>query len=189
MHQRHGVSIALLCAPLVCGPLLACEGTGAGSSDGGSLDAATSEAGSGLGSSDGGAEISAAELRAQDITILYPYPTAAELPSLLTASSTGERGVLIPQEAFELFPALVSHPRDRENSRDELRVVGVRANCAFDTSAREDPCHGQLQLVFQVLAPAADGTNAEVFDASVHGVYPLDDTTFLSLVRAAARHG
>ena len=136
----------------------------------------------GTSTSDAGAPVSATELALQDISILYPFPTGAELGTLLTAASSGAHGELVPEEVFAMLPPVVSHPNRRSNARTETRLVGLRANCAFDTLLRDDPCHGQLQLVFQVIATGAGGS-AEIFDASIHAIYPLDDATFMQLLR------
>lgn len=120
-------------------------------------------------------------LRAQDITVLYPYPTTSDLELLLDATAAGPQGELIPADVFAMLPQVVRHPTPRTNNRSDTYMIGFRANCANDTMLDDDPCRGQLQLVFQVFAPGPGGS-AEVFDASIHAVYPLDDATFGALL-------
>jgi hypothetical protein len=141
-------------------------------------------AGAGAGEGTGTAPAAATTFAPQDLTILYPFPTRADLATLLTGTAVGAQGELVPEDVFAKLPSLANNP-PRPNDRRALYLVGVRANCFYDTVAKDRPCRGQLQLVFQIPAPDDAGAPPGILrieDASVHAVYPLDDGTFQALL-------
>lgn len=126
----------------------------------------------------------ATRLVAQDLTLLYPYPTStSDFSSLLTASSAGAGGDLVPQDVFAMLPTIGNHPVERANNRAETYLVAVRANCSYDTSLKDRACRGQLQLVFQTTGAGAVAGGSSFMDASVHAVYPLEDARFKELLK------
>jgi hypothetical protein len=130
---------------------------------------------------------------AHDISILFPAASRSDLELPVKADALGTGGDLIPADVYSLLPQVRLNP-SVPNRRDETFAFGIRANCDFDPQRPTEPCHGQLQLSFQlasgVSAPVPPGVpdggvapNPLVLqDASIHAIYGLNDDEFRTLV-------
>jgi hypothetical protein len=161
------------------GTMIACASNADSKPGGATADASVDASGQ------PGTAVDPKSLAAQDVTVLYPYPAKADLAHVLTAASSGTQGPLLPDAVYAKLPQVRNNP-PAANDRAGSYLVGVRANCAFDTKAKDGACHGQLQLVFQLGFPEGggggppDGFHFE--DASIHAIYPLGDAEFQALL-------
>ena len=115
-----------------------------------------------------------------DVSILFPIPEQGEDNLLLPMRD------LWPEEQFEMLgdqavgvPFLFEGP-GRDTAYPTLRVTAARIDPCFDGKT---PCERQVRLVAQ---PLRDG---ELFDASVHMFYKLDDAAFVRLLARVREAG
>jgi hypothetical protein len=126
-----------------------------------------------------------------DVSILFPLPCdAADLDTLLSASSSGARGTLLPGELYaSIGPISGPSPSDASPLTialySSLRVVAMRIDPCF-ASLAPDPngegCQAQIRLVLQDLEGGDGGASA--FDSALHLFYSLTRDEFLALARA-----
>ena len=139
-----------------------------------------------------------------DVSILFPLPSSTgDIANLLSASSSGPRGTLIPSALYPMVgpisgstkvatqqgPASVSNIA----AYSDLHVVAMRVDPCF-ASLAPDPhgagCTAQLRLVFQEVLPAAQesfggvGPGASTFDSAIHAFYSLTRAELLTLAQA-----
>jgi hypothetical protein len=138
----------------------------------------------------GGPAASSAELSASDVTTIWPLPTSeAQRDSMLTASSVGRHGELLPERVYAV-PVLDERDRsasDPHADRARLRVVAARFEpCRASFGSAQDPdCVNQLRLVLQVLRPGggSSGTAMGANDGAVLAFYKLTRDELLGLAR------
>jgi hypothetical protein len=131
-----------------------------------------------------------------DVSFLFPFPKRGEGNQLLAMQTPSAGGVktLLPETVFKLLgdqaagvPFLVEAP-GRDQLYPQLRVTAVRVDPCFDAHdpRTETRCVRQVRLVVQPMrATSANEADSdyELFDASVHLFYPLDDAAFVRLAR------
>jgi hypothetical protein len=144
--------------------------------------------------------------RMNDVSILFPLPSNdAEVARLLSASSRGARGALLPEALYtnrtvgpiagsgvpnddagveydqppRAFPAFAAY--------SDLHVVAMRLDPCFGSLA-PDPqgvgCTAQIRLTFEEVRPSGDDAGGTAFDSAMHVFYALTRDEFLSLARA-----
>jgi hypothetical protein len=140
-----------------------------------------------------------------DVSILFPLPSStADIANVLSASSSGARGTLIPNALYPIVGPISGStnvdggqqgPANVTNiaAYSDLKVVAMRIDPCF-ASLAPDPhgagCTAQLRLIFQEVLPATKesfggtGSGASTFDSAVHAFYSLTRDEFLALARA-----
>lgn len=125
-----------------------------------------------------GAVAQAGPIGMNDASILFPLENGDT--ELLTATSTGAKGAILPREIFDAVCApttCADIPRLRYAS---LRVVSVRLDpCApsmANVTSAPEKCEPQIRLVLQ---PIANGSAA---DASIHAIYRVSAEDVSSLL-------
>jgi hypothetical protein len=115
-----------------------------------------------------------------DVSILFPLPAAGQLDRLLTPTSKGAHGELLPFSVFEHAPELTLYA-DKAGQYAALRVVSVRVDPCFPSlvDAPNPSCRFQVRLVLQPIYEDA-GVYAE--DAAVHVFYDLPAGDFIDLL-------
>ncbi|HEY5944638.1 MAG TPA: hypothetical protein VIV40_04065 [Kofleriaceae bacterium] len=143
---------------------------------------------------------STAELGPNDVTMIWPMPAnEAQRDSLLSASSVGAYGELLPDRVYAV-PVLDERDAtttDPHADRARLRVVAARFEpCRASFGSAEDPdCVNQLRLVLQVLRPGggSSGTTMGANDGAVLVFYKLTRDELLGFARDVAalrdKHG
>jgi hypothetical protein len=128
-----------------------------------------------------------------DVSILFPIAaTDAELSTgYLQASSSGAKGVLLPQALYDGLGHItgssdVSGVGGTGNAHwSDLRVVAVRLDPCF-ADLNPDPhgagCHNQVRLVMQEVL-SQQGT-PEVYDSALHVFYALTREELVAFARA-----
>jgi len=125
-------------------------------------------------------------LTAFDVTTVWPLPrNQAEYDSMLTASSAGAHGELLPAEVYKV-PQLDERDTTKAPDRERLRVVAARFEpCRGSFGPPTDPaCVNQLRLVFQVLRPGGGGAAQGAVganDGAVLAFYKLTREELLEL--------
>ncbi len=107
-----------------------------------------------------------------DVSILFPLPSGADAEQLLSATTRGPRGELVPQSVFEKLPALTMGGV----TRPQLKVVGLRLDPCFPSlSTDEASCVNLLRLVLQPIDrdPGGAAETVHTRDAAVHASYFL----------------
>ena len=170
----------------------------AGPIDAGPIDAGVFDAGVfDAGTADGG------EVQLNDVSILFPLPTEAELSTaLLPANARGTLGELLPAAVYTTVGPIEGSTFDGVPSPgsvgvaryEDLRVVAVRLDPCFG-ALQPDPhgagCHNQLRLIFQEVTGSQGTTHAA--DSGLHVFYRLTRDELLDIVssvgalRAASR--
>jgi hypothetical protein len=133
-----------------------------------------------------------------DVSILFPLPVnEADRANLLSASSSGARGALLPEEAYTKAGSIGGSDIPQTQTADgvqtgvpfarypDLRVVAARLDPCF-ADMHPDPhgtgCEPQVRLIFQeVLTP--EDTGPQVFDSGLHAIYSLPRNELLTLAR------
>lgn len=177
---------------VVCLWLVGC-GSPAPVPDGGASDGGTPDAGSPDGGSrapdagvwDGGT------LELNDVSVLFPLPGDAGATGLLSASSTGARGVLFPSALYDTVGHVSGSTGTPppggigEAAYSDLRVVAVRVDPCF-ASLTPDPhgvgCENQLRVIFQEVQGSPPGA----FDSALHVFYRLTRAEAYAFARSVA---
>lgn len=169
--------------------------------DSGNSGAGGSPGGTGGSAGRGGqAPFDGSELQLNDVSILFPLPKTAEESEngLLTASASGERGVLLSEATYDS----VGHIRGFHNTNPpgaaggqpdapygDLRVVAARLDPCFAETHPEAPsavCQNQLRLILQQPAPLDQEYEKFPADGALHLFYSLTRDELLSLVSTIA---
>lgn len=110
-----------------------------------------------------------------DVSVLVPLPTTEAPNGHLTASTVGDRGVLLPMDVYDAIPTFPV--TTAESLRyNVLKVVAIRFDgCHRGTIASE--CEAQIRLVMQPV-----NTNGRARDASLHLFYSLSAGEFGEVV-------
>jgi hypothetical protein len=132
-----------------------------------------------------------------DVSVLFPLPTTkVDIDNLLTASSTGARGPLVPKNLYaSIGPIAGSSPADaganeRQPSIAEyqsLRVVAMRIDpCFASLTLPQDGvgCDPQLRLIFQELTEPVGAPGVDAFDSALHAFYSLTRSELLTVAQA-----
>lgn len=142
-----------------------------------------------------------------EVSVLIPLPTRAELGRMLAPDSAGAHGPLLPRAVYDELPRLILGGNPDLIYREQLRVVAMRIDPCFHEGPAPLACRRQLRLVWQPLefsarAPdraagdaAARGEDrwssrppsparASALDAAVHSFYDFDETEWRELLRA-----
>ena len=102
-----------------------------------------------------------------DISRLLPLPqNEREKELMLSPSSQGNRGPLLPLAVFQTLPQIVSDLDQETVYRIALRVVGIRFDPCFQEKV--EPCRRQIRLVWQ---PVVNEGGFTTLDASIHTFY------------------
>lgn len=112
-----------------------------------------------------------------DVSFLVPLPEPARVEAMLTLSSSGAMGPLLPRHLFDGLPLLVADQK-ADALFDELRIVSVRVDPCFPGATGE--CLSQVRLVAQPVF--VDQGRLSTRDATVHLFYTLDEARFSSVV-------
>jgi hypothetical protein len=120
-----------------------------------------------------------ANLQMNDLSVMMPLPQSqAELDNaMLSASTPGRGGVLLPAAVYANDPARVDYTT--------LRVVAFRFDpCFGPTDANADPskCENQLRVVFQPFVWDATTNTVDTSDSAVHVFYSLTREELIAAV-------
>jgi hypothetical protein len=114
-------------------------------------------------------------VRAEDITVLFPLPQKdEEWNRYLTAASSGNKGLLVPQGVFQKIPPLLlgSH-----NDARLLKLMGFRLDpCFRETPVESGPCQIQLRAVWQLFSGSL--STRMLLDSTMHTFYELTPAEF-----------
>jgi len=143
---------------------------------------------SGGGRAGAGAEPSPTSLDLNDVSFLFPLPKWADRDDLLSPSSSGARGELLPASAFDVDAQhIVVQQSDVVAPSDvhaSLRVVGIRVDPCFPADATATPaCRHQIRMVLQPIVQDSATSELTTMDSTVHLFFDLTDTDWSSLVR------
>ncbi len=116
-----------------------------------------------------------------DVSVLFPTGTD-DVPRLLGTVNDGK--TLLDESVFRLLgteaPFLTETP-DRDKHYPKLRVTSFRLDpCVDGLDPHAPACERAIRLVLQPAWPVGDGFN--VFDASIHLFYALDEARWTALV-------
>ncbi len=117
-----------------------------------------------------------------DVSVLWPLPTSVnQIDLLLSPTSSGAKGELLPAAIFQKMPQLSPAVYERE----KVRVVALRIDPCFRFGTSTE-CSNQLRLVMQPI----DTTQGKVIpqDAAVHAFYSLTREQLKTLAAAIAGH-
>ncbi len=109
-----------------------------------------------------------------DVSVLFPLPAVGELDRLLSPSSLGGHGELLPSDVLQHLPS--------ETKPEHLRVVAARLDPCFPSLAQgpSPECRFQVRLVLQPLLAIEGEVRAE--DIAVHAFYELSPGGFVDLL-------
>ena len=113
----------------------------------------------------------------QDLSILFPIPTSLPDMSALRVTSSGLRGILLPDFAAQAVPLLESS-LNQTTQAGQLQVVGMRIDS------------NEIHLVWQAFQnlTVERQTKISALDAAVHTFYQIDDMpAFTAELRALAK--
>ena len=82
--------------------------------------------------------LQAATLGLNDVSILLPLPTTQSNDRLFRPLAKGTFGELLPRNIYDLMPELLLETS--EETFHKLRVVGIRLDPCFPTSAEATQC-------------------------------------------------
>ncbi len=128
------------------------------------------------------ARTNAPRLDLNDVSFLMPLPTPTRLDSLLSMSSEGALGPLLPKRLYDGLPLLVEG-KEKDSLFSELKVVSVRVDPCFPGSAPPAPpsCIKQVRLVAQPVVVENGAVTTR--DATVHLFYSLVAVRFEAVVQ------
>lgn len=110
-----------------------------------------------------------------EASLLLPFPSAAEQNELLSVSSQGEAGLLLPPFVIERLPILVASLNKTKTYNELLKVVALRIDpCFKEGDGWFTSCRRQIRLVWQPLVEREGKLLAR--DAAVHSFYDLSAT-------------
>jgi hypothetical protein len=137
--------------------------------------ASTSAAGTGGAGGAGGAggEVPGAPvLGLNDVSVLFPLPSAVDAPGYLVATDAGARGVLLPQDVFDAIPTFPVTP-SQGLLYDRMRVLALR----FDgCSGGVGQCEPELRLVMQPI------NTGKARDSALHLFFRLTQAEMTEVV-------
>jgi hypothetical protein len=119
-----------------------------------------------------------------DVSMLLPHPTSADMPRLFSPSTRGKSGALIPQTWLATVPRpLVVNVGD-ETSFPALRAIAIRLDPCFK-DAGSTSCRPMVRISWQPFTPkSAADTEVESLDAALHSFYDLTTAQFRTLADA-----
>ena len=110
-------------------------------------------------------------LFSNDVSILFSLPKGRDKDLLLSSTSSGDKGELLPKATFDKLPPLAPGGAARE----DMRVVALRIDPCFAGIGVEDAaCKNQLRVVLQPMSFEADDESSSAKDAAVHAFYSID---------------
>ncbi len=112
-----------------------------------------------------------------DVSFLVPLPEPTRVEAMLTVSTAGAMGPLLPRHLFDGLPLLVADQK-ADGLFGELRIVSVRVDPCFPGATGE--CLRQVRLVAQPVF--VDQGRLSTRDATVHLFYTLDEARFSRVV-------
>lgn len=115
-----------------------------------------------------------------DYSILIPLPEITDFEKLIRPDDHGEKGLLIPFNAFDPLPQLVVQTDNRMIYKNNLRLIAMRLDPCFSEVVAEK-CHRQIRLVWQPLIFGNDKTLT--LDAAVHTFYEFDEMVWTSFLQ------
>lgn len=118
------------------------------------------------------------DLQLNDVSILFPLPAAGDIDELLTPTSNGERGPLLPAERYSRVPKLHVF-QSPEQTYGLLRVVALRIDPCFVTGPE---CRRQIRLSMQPVVYDEFQEVVRADDAAIHLFYDLSESDFSALV-------
>ncbi|MGE0868060.1 MAG: hypothetical protein AB7P03_05855 [Kofleriaceae bacterium] len=124
------------------------------------------------------------------MSLLFPLPARyADTGQLLAAQNAGDDGTLVtllPESVFELLGTEAMHLIESPLQTmlyDKLRVTPVRFDPCLEQRTPDQHCRRAIRLVMQPVWPDGNAEDSyEVFDASLHLFYELDDDAFVKLL-------
>lgn len=124
-----------------------------------------------------------------DVSFLYPAPTPAEIELLLGMVEQRDGGevVLLPRALFDRLgqdTSFLTETPDRDKHYPHLRVTAARIDPCFEQRVPDDGCRRVIRLVAQPAWPVPEDAPEiiDVFDASIHLFYELDEVGFRKLL-------
>lgn len=117
-----------------------------------------------------------------DVSVLLPLPTPAEITNLLKPEEQGSQGALLSLKAYQKFNELVPEHENNIVWRDQLKVIALRLDPCFTEGTGPTPCRRQIRLVWQPIIFKQNKPEAR--DAAVHSFYEFDEETFESIKKS-----
>ena len=127
-------------------------------------------------------------LFSNDVSILFSLPKGRDKDLLLSSTSSGDKGELLPKATFDKLPPLAAGGVARE----DMRVVALRIDPCFAGIGVEDAaCKNQLRVVLQPMSFEADDESISAKDAAVHAFYSIDRAELATIANEilAAKRG
>lgn len=126
---------------------------------------------------------SAKTLSLNDISVLLPLPTVAEIDFMIGAEAVGAQGALLAQNVYARFPQLIPESPNSDTYKNLLKVVAIRLDPCFTEGSFVSACRHQIRMVWQPVKIAAN-SQTTTRDAAVHTFYEFNDLQWDSLVKS-----
>lgn len=127
-------------------------------------------------------------LFSNDVSIMFSLPKGRDKDLLLSPTSAGEKGELLPKATFDKLPTLAPGGAARE----DMRVVSLRIDPCFAGIGTPDAeCKNQLRLVLQPMSFEGAEESISAKDAAVHAFYSMDRAELTAVAKEilAAKQG
>lgn len=117
-----------------------------------------------------------------DVTVLLPLPTSSEMAEMLQPATSGQKGILLPTDAYGRLPRLLDDEKVSDIYNHMLHVIAVRLDPCFVEGKGPLACKRQVRMVWQ---PLYDYDNEIVArDAAIHTFYEFSEAEWRDLVSA-----
>lgn len=108
-----------------------------------------------------------------DVSVLLPIPTKANVNSYLGPTSEGSKGPLLSQASYDKIPKFGMEPVEGLDYA-LMRAVGIRFDACFPGPAG---CEPQIRIVMQPITPTGDA-----LDSAIHLFYRLTEEEIAKVV-------
>lgn len=119
-----------------------------------------------------------------DLTILLPLPRQSEVAEMLSPASSGDKGILLPKEAYSRLPRLLDDEKVTDIYNLMLKVIAVRLDPCFVEGRGPVACKRQIRMVWQPLYEYDGEIVAR--DAAIHTFYEFSELQWRAVIAAWA---
>jgi hypothetical protein len=115
-----------------------------------------------------------------EVSQLLPLPTVQEFDALLSPTTVGSRGELLPYSVFRFLPILSDRADQEQLYRYNLKIIGVRFDPCFGEGATPGACRPQIRFVWQPLIVVGDQVTS--LDTAIHTFHEFDAAEWALIV-------